>query len=388
MKLLPTILRRTGLKITYLTRKTVTLSHDGRAATTAPEEQEGRRLVILGKQAYHETVQSLPITDIKEIKAAVAIDPTAYAPFATDLFFMRRIGRKQERTLVNLWFVRPEAIQNHRLDRCWLTIPETALWSLPAEPRPRLDLIQQEEDRLMVHVDSAGGVRSTLATGTDEAVDNFRRGLGPEGCQCPVKHVASQREYFQSLVLCLKDASLADLAPFIRWRFDRRKFFTPSLRRAVAGLTAMLMVYLALWLGLPFWAARRLTRENKQLAAGIGEVLDRQEQLDAIQKEIRILAKPMENTIPKLAVLDMLYDTLARQAVISRLTMAANRVEIHGNSDQASAVIGALTAVPGLTQVQLMAPLRKHPRSGKDLFTISFLVQKEPFLNYMEKNRS
>jgi hypothetical protein len=275
MNILSAILHWSGLKISYLDQKSIRLDQEGQVKDEAPE-QGYWRISILGKRAYHETVQSFPISDLKEIKAAVAIDPTAYAPFDTNLFFLRRIGQKQEHTLVNLWFVRPEAVQTFGLDRCFLTIPETALLSLQSEPLPRLTFIDQKENCLMVHVDKSGGVRSILAPKATESVEAFQRSLGPEGYNCVTRNFTISRDYYRNLLSGLKDGAITELAPFIQWRIDRKKFFTAPLRRAVLGISTMIMIYLMLWLGLPFMTVRQLKLENERLADSLGEALDRQ----------------------------------------------------------------------------------------------------------------
>lgn len=388
MKLPHAVWRWFSPKIAYLDRTAVILDQNGRVADDLCE-QRSRRLSILGKQHYHETVHAFPISDMKEIRAAVAMDPTAYAPFSTDIFFMRRLGRRQDRTLVNLWFVRPTTVETFGLDRAVVLIPETLLWSLQRDTRPRLDIISRDEGRLLlIHVAREKGVYSMLAEDGAEAVESFRRSLGPEGGHCPANRISSRREYFQGLLRSLKDTAVTDLAPFVRWRMDRALFFTPAVRRTALSLTAMLLVYLMLWLGLPLMTARRLTLENEQLTQSLSDALAQQDRITAVQEEIRMLVQPVEAALPKVPILNMLHDTLSPKAVISRLTIAANRVEIHGVSEKASTVIGTLNKVPGLMQVQLITPLSKDRKSGKDQFAVSFLIEKESFLNHMKRGKS
>jgi hypothetical protein len=124
-----------------------------------------------------------------------------------------------------------------------------------------------------------------------------------------------------------------------------------------------------------------LSAENEQLNAQLGSVLDRQTQIDALRQEIGMLAAPMATYSPKLTLFHVVHETLAGRAIISRMSVAANRVELRGTAEQASAVLTALAAVAGIDNVQLTAPLTKDRRSGQDLFAISFMITGELYRN-------
>jgi len=102
----------------YLDKTAVVLDRNGREL---PEPAlPGRyRAVLLGKHTYFETIAEFPFSDLKEITAAIRLSPGDYAPFHTDLFFVRRIGRQPDKTRVNLWFVRPETCDIIRRVHPW-----------------------------------------------------------------------------------------------------------------------------------------------------------------------------------------------------------------------------------------------------------------------------
>ncbi len=365
--------------VMYLDKEPVSLGSDGVIETDAPLNR-GCRILILGKHAYFETTAAFPITDLKEIKAAVTMDQAMYAPFATDLIFLRKIFRKNEHTLVNIWFVRPSAINIIEQLAPWIVFPETALWSLAEPHQSRLHVISRKDDLLMVHVDDDGAVRSSIAEDEDTDFETFKRSVGPAAQNCSVERLESTREYFKALLSCLSDASITDFYPFFRWRPDFKNFNTPFAKLSILSLTILIFLYGSIWAGLPYWKYRQLIQENEKLSENLGDVLDKQAQIESIQQEIQQLAKPFEAYTPKLPLLNMLYQTISGKATIKRMTIAANFVEIGGTSPQASAVLSTLSAVTDIENVQLTAPLKKDRKTGQDIFSLSFRVKPNSFL--------
>ncbi len=381
------LMRYLSPTVVYLDKVPFNLGLDG-GVVSDNMPKKGCRIMILGKHTYHETTVTFPFKNPKEIKAAVSLDQTAYAPFTTDLFFLRIISRKQENTLVNLWFVRPSMIDAIHQASPWVIFPETALWSLADAHKPCLYIISRKDDQLMVHLDSDGGVRSSLAPNDDEITDAFQKSLGPGGQNCPIERLVSYQEYYQGLLARLCEMSIADVSPFLGWRVDLKDFNTPFIRMTVISIAVWIILYGCIWAGLPYWKQRQLIQENEKLSANLGEVLHKQDQIESIQNEIKKLSQPMETYTPKVPLFNMLYQTLSGQATITRMRIAGNRVEITGLAPQASEVLSALSAVKAIDNVQLTAALSKNRQTGQEAFTLSFLVKPHIFFEPVHSDSS
>jgi len=364
--------------VLYLDKVPLNMGLDG-ILVPGDMPQKKCRIMILGKHTYYETTATFPFKNPKEIKAAVSLDQTAYAPFSTELFFLRIISRKQENTLVNLWFVRPSTIDKIQQASPWIILPETALWSLSDAHKPCLYVISRKDDQLMVHLDGDGAVHSSLSPNDEKITDTFQKSLGAGGQNCPIENIASYQEYYQGLLARLGEISIPDVSPFLGWRVDSKKFNTPFIRITVISIAVWIILYGSIWVGLPYWKQRQLIQENEKLSANLGEVLHKQDQIESIQNEIKKLSKPMETYTPKVPLFNMLYQTLSKHVTITNLRMAGNRVEITGLSPQASEVLSTLSAVKAIDNVQLTAPLRKKRQTGQEIFTLSFLVKPHVF---------
>lgn len=128
-------LNRLFSRVLYLDNTPVVLDRNGRQVKEK-ELHAGFQAILLGKRTYFETIAEFSFSDLKDIKSAVAPARLDYAPFATDLFFVRKISRNQECTRFNLWFVRPGISDEIRQHRPWFIFPETAFWSMKKVTSP------------------------------------------------------------------------------------------------------------------------------------------------------------------------------------------------------------------------------------------------------------
>jgi hypothetical protein len=376
-------LNRLFSRVLYLDRTPAVLDRNGRQVKEK-ELHTGFRTILLGKRTYFETIAEFSFSDLKDIKSAVALAPLDYAPFATDLFFVRKISRNQERTRVNLWFVRPGISDEIRQHRPWFIFPETALWSMDNGSFNCFYRLDQDMHQLMIHVDSEGGVRSSPAKNTSgqDNMQTFRMSLGPLGHDNPVIRFRSREEYFHALFKCLSEVSVMNLVPFFRYLPGQKKMDMKMLIRRAAGVLVIICLFMGIRSGLPLYMKYQLMRENTALTRDMGEVLDRQAEIEPIRKRIQVMAGPITGYTPKVMLLDQIYTSLAdRNTVIRRLTVVDKQVEIQGLSPRASEVITILSAVPAFTDVKLTQALKKDPKTGHDIFSVSFSVKPDAFVN-------
>jgi hypothetical protein len=379
----PTRMRLLFSKVLYLDTESahVVLDATGRLLENDPD-LNSFRAVILGKRAYFETIAEFPFSDTREIKSAVSLSPADYAPFETQMFFMRRLGRSRERTRVNLWFVRPWAVEELKSHSPWFIFPETALWSINDNKQPRLFCLDRGADQLMIHVNAEGAVHSSLGKNSGpQDFEAFCRSLGPQSRNCPVKQVSSRQQYFEQLTGSLEKAPLADLFVFFRWIPGHAAWDARFFRRAAASLSAVILLYLFIWAGLPLYVKQKLESENQVLSQNLGEVLDRQSDIETISNRIQTLAEPVESYLPKTALFDLLYEHMAGQSIVTRLTVAGRMVEIEGTSPRASDLLSTLSGLEALENVRLTRPLKKDRKTGHDQFSLSFSVIPGVFVN-------
>ena len=366
--------------VLYLDKTSVVLNREG-ARQDENAAQKTCRAAILGKRTYFETIAEFPFDDTREIKAAVRLAPSDYAPFETDLFFMRKIGRRQDRTRVNLWLVRPRAAELIRQSAAWFVFPETALWTVAKGQTPRIECIERETDRLLVHVDAQGGVRSSLdENGSQASLETFQRSLGAQGAGCDIEQVSCERPYHAELLTRLFDAPVSNFLPFLRLLPAKTSFDARFARRAGAGLAALFLVYGALWAGLPMYLENRLARQNNALSDELGQVINRQSDIEAIKERIQTLSGPVADYLPKLPLFNLLYDCLSGSSVIKRMNVSGRRVEIEGTAPSASAMISTLSAKEAFANVRLTKPLKKDRNSGHDVFSVSLYVTPGAFV--------
>jgi len=362
----------------YLDKTAVVMDRNGKEL---PEPAlPGRyRTVLLGKHTYFETIAEFTFSDLKEIIAAIRLCPADYSPFHTDLFFVRRIGRQQDKTQVNLWFVRPEACDIIRRAHPWFVFPETGLWFTGSQKTARCLRLEKKDSALMVHVDTDGAVCSAMTLPGRDGSQSFLRGLGPQGQDCPMETFSAPGAYIQALLATVSGTGPLVLKPFLQ---VRPASGDGALVRAglwtLTGIALLLVLSFGIRSGMAAYVLQELKQTNQALTQDLGDVLEREAKTRAIENQIRILSGPVVSYLPRTALFNQMYDLLSgKDIVIRRLTVTGNRVELQGLSNRASALLDTLAAVPGFQDVLLTQALKKDTRTGQDIFSISFHVVPE-----------
>ncbi len=338
------------------------------ADETAVPDVPACRVLILAKEHYHETKRAFPFVNPREIREAVALDPTEYSPFVPEFFALRRLASAGDGCLVNLWFVRPTV--GRVIENCnpWLVIPETAF--APLTLPPGLYRVSRPDSSLLLQVGMDQGVTS-MAVGPDPAqADLFRRGLGRAGADGAFRELEN---YPASLAAALPTLSAAALRPFFRAAFRPLVFSDPALYRTLAVTSIILLLAVVGWFVLPEFARYRLAAADHALDEAVGHVLERQQELNSAGERYARLRAPLLGYVPKLSLLNMLHRILPLGVRISRLNATGNEVEMQGTAVSGAAVLAALAAAPEVRESALVAPLRREAKSDRDLFTIRFI---------------
>lgn len=109
-------------------------------------------VVILDKATYFETQARFPFLSVQDIQKAVQTDMGAYCPFATDLFFVRKIQTKDGKTDVNLWFVKTDAAAAAKQVSPLLIMPESLLCAYYQEKGLRSTLLTNPAPRCFMSI--------------------------------------------------------------------------------------------------------------------------------------------------------------------------------------------------------------------------------------------
>ena len=355
----------------YLGRNVYGINTGGDIFTESPESKLGSRLVILGKQAYFEMIAEFPFGNVKEIEAAIAMDPETYAPFQTPLFFIRKIIRHDDKTLVNIWFVRPEIVA--LIDRMspWLIFPETVLWCLGAYPGNGLHIVKMPAGYLFVHF-LDGAIRSTSAENDDTDLIAFLRSIGREASPADAVRTDHFETYLQYLRDAVPEIPLSELRPFFKFRLRASDFDMRSLKRSFALIGITIVLYLAGWVGMPIYFKQRLIVENETISAVLNDILERQAGTDALLNDVKQLTLAIKGYTPRTMLLNMLYKNLPTDTIITNMTIAGSKIELRGSAGQASQVLSSLSMDPGVEHPQFTMPMRKDYKTGRELFVLSF----------------
>lgn len=343
---------------------------------TAPSSGP-HRLLVLAKETYFEKVQRFPFAGPGEIASAVRLDPGAYCPFSTDLFFFKRLKHPGGETDVNLWFVRPRAarlVTGELQPRPWVLVPETALLAGAAPGRERLYVVRRSCGWLLAYVDRNGLVRSTAAENDREDPAAFRRSLGREALAAPLVRFDDPEDYERHLGRVVSDLPLTALRAFSAgWAPDPARI--ASLKIPAVSVAVILALYGFGRLSLPLVLERHWKRENARLEETLSGVLELQAQLERTRRLYRTLAQPLSEYAPRLSLLTTLMHALPEGTRISELRVAGRTVELNGSAPKASDALARLAAVSSFQQASFNGPLRKDPKTGRDVFSLTFLYR-------------
>ena len=149
----------------------------------------------------------------------------------------------------------------------------------------------------------------------------------------------------------------------------------PARHPAVATMAA---VVLALVIGAPMYGKIGVKEE---LEARIEAVRAEAGNAAALRDEINVLMgqnsflHSRKRELPVMtAILEEVTRLLPDTTWLNRLEVRGQDLQIHGNSPQASALIGILEASPYLSDVQFRSPVTRDQRAGNERFHISATV--------------
>ena len=340
--------------------------------------KEKIRVVALGKEYYFETLRIFPFSNLKDIRSAVETDMGAFSPFETELFFVKKIQGEGGHSKVNIWFVLPDIARMIRDLSPFLIIPETALLSLRPNSGAVLYAINRgPEKEVFAYVGRDGSVRSTFTCFGNPDLKDFRRSMGYEAGDCPVMEISDAEKYRQLLFNTFSAASIRNFSSF--WNLDSlfSRFRWSTLKRGLIVTLFLFFIYTGLSMIFPYQTAKKLVNEDKRISASLSGLLKKQGQIEDFERKQKILAEKLNACTGKMFVIKTINDALPARVCIRQLTISGNKVVIKGMAPKASQALAALSKAKGIKNTSFTSPLREDRKSGMEIFTLTFIYEKE-----------
>lgn len=362
-------------KCLYLGKRSYLISPGGEAMEVDKDFSDRVFMVILARECYFETIKNFAFTNLKEIKAAIEMDRSAYSPLVEGRFFIRKLGDGgDEGARVNLWFVNEDTTRKLRRLSPLLVIPETAFLAFVNRGKRQIYAVSQEgEESFFAFIGRENGVRSLLSRGSRGRLDHFIRVIGAMAHDCPVTEIEGGKEPFSFFPAAVDALAFKDLWPFLAVASRSWKIRTQRAKSGLAAAAVIFGLYMLLSGGYPVLIHNRLARENQALAGSLAEVLAKQKSIDDYQAAGKKLAVSLNHYPYKLPLLNLLNRALPAETTISRLKIAGNTVEMQGVTPQASKLLDALARESGVQNARFTAPLREDKKTGGEFFRLMFV---------------
>ncbi|RKZ27496.1 hypothetical protein DRQ26_03030 [bacterium] len=364
-------------KVLYMGQEKYLISRSG-IIDKADENFKGKaQVVILGKEFYFEAVQTFPFLNLRDIRSAVKMDMETYSPFNTSIFFARKIAEKGDHAIVNLWFVDPGVVERVQEFSPYLVIPETALLCLHQDSRPAIYVVNRlPAKRLLLYSEKNGAVKSLLSPAGEPDLENFRRCMGREAKDCPVKQIEDMKKYCGLLHKIFFDTSIMSLSFFLTLDSFSSNIEWSILKKGLTAALLLLFMYASLYALLPYYEMKSLAREDSRLSAGLSFLLEKEKRIKDLCRRQKIFAEKINNYTYKLPVIMTISSILPRGSIIRELTIAGNKVVMKGTAPKASEVLASLNRAKNVGNAGFSSPVRQERKSKMEIFTIAFEVDK------------
>ena len=362
-------------KVLYLGDTLLSVREDGAVRDATSTDISTARVVVIGKKYYYETTRHFSFKKIREIKSAVMLDPGAYSPFPAGRCYIRKIHQTDDGVTVNLWFVSPDAAEVLKKQIVSLAIPETALFSLYSQEQSQIFEVNLKGKVLWSWAGKTGAVQSIrLDSRKADDLENFRRIIGQSAMACPVVRLSDWREYAAFLFSTVGAMPLNQLYPFVNINGYSVTFHPRSIKWGGYCAAVFFLVYTSLSVAIPYHTVKKLEQEEQAISAQASGLVEQQSQIEQTLKKQKVLAAPINAYSSKYQLLTMLQKVLPENTKIKQLNVSDNRVEIHGETPSATTLLTELSETKGIQNAQFISPVQKEIRTGKDTFTLSFVI--------------
>ena len=331
-------------------------------------------IVVLGKHHYYEKIHSFPFANIKEVREAVTMDISAYSPFDTPLFFMKKMDIPDGGCRVNLWFINPDAVEWVNRLSPLILVPESGLLALAKNSQETLYHIQKKENEaLWVYVGKDLLTQSMNFFDGQMEQETFIRIIGGNPENHAVSKIADMQDYLETLHRVMMSMSFSAALPFLFPIKTLGRFNPKNLKIGLSIAAGLFLLYGAATATLLYSIESGLMKADKEIMPQVTSLMKDQQQVEALFAWQNELSGILRKHIPKLPLLILLNDVLPENTTIFQLVTAGNTVEIKGMTPKSTALLEALSARPVIQNARYTAPIRQDQASSMEVFTLSFI---------------
>ena len=329
-------------------------------------------LVILGKKYYFETVRTFPFSTMRDIRDAVMMDISTYAPFETQLMLLRKRDLPDGGCRVNLWFVHPDAMAHLRRLSTVFVMPESALLSLTPDSKETMYHLSHSEWDTWIGIGSDHLSQSVFAARGQINHEKMVRILGGNAGAFTVFDMSDIQSYVALLHASLRRLPVTSLMPFVIFEKSAVRMNAQQIKWGIAGAAGLLMLYMGISAYIPYHVKSGFIAEEKQLTGQINTLIEKQRQVDQYEKKRNELVENMRSYTPKLPLLLMLNAILPEKTTIQELTMARNVVEIKGLTPKTTDFLDILSRRPEIQNARFTASVREEKGTSLEVFSLGF----------------
>ena len=361
-------------KILYLGEKNYLIYRDGETKEVGTDYAGKIRLIVIGKKYYFETLKTFPFSNLKDIRSAIRTDITAFSPFETDIFLVRKTGQTGDSAKVNLWFINKVIAKTLDALSPMFIIPETALLSFRNADAASIYNIQTTDDqRLLVHIGLDGVVRSMISHRDKPDLNRFLRSISGDARDCLITDIAGMEDYLGFLQATLFDMPKRSLLCFKNPGAFSANISKKQLTVGLATAATLFFLYTGLSTLMPYVAMNRLYKEDQTLSSNLSGLLKKRDMVEIYHKKQKALAERINSYTYKVPLMNQLSNVLPEGTTISQLTVSGNMVEMRGTVSKASELLGALSQVKEIRNAQFTSPLRQDRKTGMEIFRLTFI---------------
>ena len=133
------------------------------------------------------------------------------------------------------------------------------------------------------------------------------------------------------------------------------------------------LIYTGLSTAIPYRVGQKLEKEEQAISVEAAGLIEKQNQIEEVLRKQKILAAPINAYSSRYQLLTMFQKVLPENTKIKQLNVSDNRVEIHGETPSATALLTNLSGTEGIQNAQFISPVQKETKTGRDSFTLSFI---------------
>ena len=328
--------------------------------------------VILAKRYYFETSATFPFSKTKEMRAAITMDMSSYAPFQTEYFFLMKVSEKDDGATVNMWFIDPALDSTLKTLSPRLIIPESALFSYFEEEKKQIYAIHNEEASLLVFKGSDGLTKSLMTQDADHTLEEFKRTIGAPANDCEVTPIRGMEAYLPLLGRTLHKMPFQRMLPFINRDPGSIAASRRHLKWGLGTAAGMLLLFFGISFMLPYVALSRLEAEDRTLSTNLREVLKKQDDLLYHYEKQGMFVDKINQYPRKIEVLGLLKDLLPPGTRIQQFNASGNMIEIRGVTPKGSELLSRLATGKGIKNARFMSGIKRNKKTGLEMFSVSF----------------